>query len=130
MKDEAAIDCPVLTWLYKVVPTSMPEHVVAFALNMTEGWRVELVGSSTYDTDDDDWACPPEAWSSPHELEIYSTLVGDTWESAQAYVLNSVSWFMNHDNSQGANTFRAAQAICVGFVDGHLVRVRPNSLND
>lgn len=124
-------ECPVVAWLKMAVPASMPDQVVAFALNMEESfdWKVELVGCSTYDVDDADWACPPEAWTSPEALELNTTLVGETWETAQTYVLSAVADFINQGDSPGAYTFQLAQAVCVGFVDGDLVRAWPPQLD-
>lgn len=120
--------CPVLTWLQVIVPASLPDQVVAFALNMTESedWKVELVGCATYDAQDDDWACPPEAWSGSDALELGAVLGGESWETAQAYVIKAVAAFIEQRNCHCAQTFRSAQAVCVGFVDGDLVRVWPD----
>jgi hypothetical protein len=48
-------------WLTSVLPYSAPPEVVAYNFDLAEAgdWSVDLIGASSYDKNDDDWACPP-----------------------------------------------------------------------
>ena len=49
------------TWLNDVMQMTIPNEVVAFCFNLYEdankSWTLELIGSSSFDTTDNDWAC-------------------------------------------------------------------------
>lgn len=120
----------LVSWLTRVCPATLPSNVVAFNFNLAEGrdWVVELVGASSYDPDDDQWACPPEEWSSrPDELMLPRSVAGGTWQQAQAFVANGVTIFLRESNMPQAEVLRSADAVCVGFVDGSLERVWPQA---
>ena len=49
------------TWLDEVMRMTIPDDVVAFCFNLYEdankSWTLELIGASSFDTTDNDWAC-------------------------------------------------------------------------
>lgn len=118
----------VSKWLVCVAPATLPANVVAFNFNMAEcgDWIIELIGASRYDPDDEDWSCPPEAWTSrPGQLTIPRSVGGATWEQAQMYVAREVARFLRSSSTPQAEALRSAQAVCIGFVDGNLEKVWP-----
>lgn len=124
-----SFDSSLTQWLGDVLPDTAPQGVVAFSFNITESknWLVELIGASSYKADDADWACPPEAWSSaPSRLAISRSIAGDSWESAQCFIVERVRYFLQNSESAQASILRSATAVCVGFVDGDLNQVWPS----
>lgn len=114
-------------WLASVLPATTPPGVVAYCFNMLDSdvWIVEVIGASSYDVDDEDWCCPPEAWSAEPAQFFISRDTVPTWEEAQEYVAAGVAAYLKQGDRPGAAVLRQAQAVCVGFVEGNLVRVWP-----
>lgn len=52
-------------WCIAVLPKAPVPGVVAYNFNLAEcgDWIVEVIGASTYDVQDREWSCPPEAWT-------------------------------------------------------------------
>jgi hypothetical protein len=126
MLEDSAPD--VSKWLTCIAPATLPADVVAFNFNLAEcgDWIVELIGASRYDMDDEDWSCPPEAWTSrPSPLFIPRSVGGATWEQAQTYVAREVVRYLASSSTPQAETLRSAQAVCIGFVDGNLEKLWP-----
>lgn len=51
----------VSKWLDDVLETDIPKEVVAFGFNLYDdgnyNWSMELIGTSEFDVDDEDWLC-------------------------------------------------------------------------
>lgn len=118
-------------WLIKTVPSSAPSGVVAYNFNISETgaeYVIELIGASTYDPQDPDWACPPEAWTSrPSKVSIPYGVFDAQWERALSGVVTSVKTFLATSDSSAANVLRQSQAVCASFVDGDIVQVWPDA---
>jgi len=115
-------------WIEKSIPAECPPGVAAFMFNMSEcgDWLVQVVGTSTYDPNDPDWACPPEAWEGRRrDFVVRRSVGGGTWEAAQEYVSRRLRLFIETSPGAQADVLRKAQAVCVGFVDGDVMRVWP-----
>lgn len=112
-------------WLDRALQEPVPEGVVAYSFNLSEPWKVELIGADHYDPGNSDWACPPEAFR-PHEggLRLSAAAPNDNWENILAWTRQQIVDYMG-SSASGAAKLRAAQAVCVGFVDGDLQRVWP-----
>lgn len=110
------------TWLASVLPNVPPPAIAAYNFNLAEAhdWVVEVIGASTYDKDDDEWACPPTAWNScPPDFSI-PRHIAPTWELALTYVCERVDSFLTDGKCPQAEILREAEAVCAGFVDGSL----------
>lgn len=114
------------TWLESALRT-VPVSVRAFAFNLNESsgdqapFSVEVTGATSFDTDDEDWACD-EVWEAmPRSLAIPATFSSRSWETCleniKALVLKTVQ------DERAGNILRTREAIAVGFVEGDLVLV-------
>ncbi|MES3022456.1 MAG: hypothetical protein V4857_12825 [Pseudomonadota bacterium] len=109
-------------WLTSALSSDPPLDIAAYNFDLAKShdWVVELIGASAYDKDDEDWACPPAAWSSgPSEFSI-PLHVAPTWELALAYVCERVASYITDGKHPRAAVLRNAEAVCAGFVDGNL----------
>lgn len=116
-------------WLTSILSTNPPLAIAAYNFDLSEShdWVVELIGTSTYDKDDEDWACPPAAWrSGPSEFSIPRHVV-PTWELALAYVCERAALYITDGKHSQAAVLRSARAVCAGFVDGNLTVIWANS---
>lgn len=118
-------------WLTLVLPSTPLPGIAAFNFNLAEShdWLVDVIGASTYDEEDDDWACPPMAWSSGKPDFSISRHVAPTWEQALDFISERVALYLGGLESPHAAALRQAQAVCVGFVDGSLATVYRNGSN-
>lgn len=116
-------------WLTSVLSTNPPLAIAAYNFDLSEShdWVVELIGASTYDKDDEDWACPPAAWSSSPSEFLIPRHVFPTWELALAYVCERVASYITDGKHPLATVFRNAEAVCAGFVDGNLTVIWANN---
>lgn len=112
-------------WLTSVLSEPPPGGVAAYNFNLAEcgDWAVEVIGASVYNKDDEDWACPPTAWtSSPPDFSIPRN-IAPTWELALTYVCERVDLYLTDGNHPQAEVLREAEAVCVGFVDSEITVV-------
>ena len=95
------------------------EEVVALNFNLYEDgdakWSVELVGTASFDEDDDDWACD-EVFSNRETPLVWEE--NADWET----ILSKVQEFIRRYLEQGeySDLMKENQAVAVGFVDGDL----------
>ena len=61
-------------WLDPVLGNNIPSDVAALIFNIYQDiekrWSVEVVGTSFFDEDDDDWACKDKAINSVDEIVV------------------------------------------------------------
>lgn len=109
-------------WLNATLPATLPDDVAAFSFNLAESpasFVVEVVGASTYDVKDSDWACG-EAWTHrPESFDLSYAEFGEGWETVLSLIEKWVRTYLA-TSAPGAQMLRSAQAVAIGFVDGDL----------
>ena len=105
-------------WLKKHLEGDIPESIVAFNFNLYECsdekmYDVQLVGSSTYNIDNDDWACNTE-FSTGEDVFTFSS---NDWEAALDMFMIMIRDFMATNKN---NRLIDAEYVTAGFVDGDL----------
>ncbi len=95
------------------------EEVVALNFNLYEDgddkWSVELVGTASFDEDDDDWACD-EVFSNRETPLVWEENVD--WETILSEVKELICTYL--DCGEYSDLMKENQAVAVGFVDGEL----------
>lgn len=106
-------------WLDKVLSKKLPDNIKAINFNLYEDvdsrWSIELVGTSTFDENNSDWACS-EVYTTrdnPYVLEKESD-----WKTIE----NLFTSFLRHYLASGkySTILKAYCGIGIGFVDGDL----------
>ncbi len=105
--------------LEDVSETGIPTEVISFGFNLyddgDDNWSMELIGTSEFDADDEDWLC--------HEVTDFDTREDPfqwcqkaTWEE----ILNDITRFLKRYLKSGkyADILKAKSGVGVGFVDG------------
>jgi hypothetical protein len=117
-------------WISQLNKVEGPtENIVAYNFgifqNEENGYTIYLIGSATYDEDDDDWAsgfgdyAPQDRYLKIDDPEFKNL----DWEAAHQKIETTITEFITTDIFR--NSFLSkAKAITVGFDDGELVRVR------
>lgn len=113
------------TWLNDVleykVPPQIPSVIRAFCFNLYEGgngdWSMELVGTESFDPDDEDWACDEITDFGTREEPLSWKKEAD-WNE----VLSEVSSALKHylENGSHADVLKSRLGVAVGFTDGNL----------
>ncbi len=107
------------TWLNDVMQMTIPDDVVAFCFNLYEdvnkSWTLELIGASSFDTADNDWACD----------EVFTTRDTPlTWHEDKEWqdVLMIIEKLLKDYLEKGkyGNVLKERQGLAVGFADGDL----------
>ncbi len=108
-------------WLDHLPLEPMDNHIVSFCFNIYENendrWTIELVGCSSFDKDDNDWACDEVTDFGTRE-NSYSWREKANWEYIQEKCINSVTKYLK--NGKYSKVLQSKEAIAVGFVDGDL----------
>ncbi len=106
-------------WLDDVLVKELPDNIKAIAFNIYEDqdnkWSIELVGTSTFDENNSDWACD----------EVYTTrespyiLVKESdWETIESLFISFLRKYL--DTGRYSNVLKGYMAVGAGFVDGDL----------
>ncbi len=106
-------------WLNATLEQSIPAEVKAFCFNIYDDgdntWSVELVGCSSFDENDADWACD-EVFDNRDEPFA--------WEEAADYdhIFAGVKVMILQYLQDGAqaDVLKNSQGVAMGFVDGDL----------
>ena len=99
----------------------IPKRVIAWHFDLYEPYALELAGSSSYDADDDDWACEDEDEFYPEysrlQLEFLSEL---SWRQVLKLLVQALREL--REQMPDAKIFKCKH-IAVGFVDGDLILI-------
>lgn len=106
-------------WLNEILKTSLPDEGAAVAFNLYENpnslWSIQLIVSSFFDEDDEDWACD-EIYTTGENLYTWHQEAG--WEEILNISKNMISNYLREGDY--IDELTKYDAIAVGFVDGDL----------
>ena len=108
-------------WLDDVFDREIPEGVVSICFNLYEdgdnSWSLEVVGCSSFDSEDPDWACDevtdlgtrdePFAWT---EDAIWEKILSDVTKLLYQYI----------QEGKASEYLNSLEGVAVGFADGDL----------
>ncbi len=107
--------------LEDISETGIPNEVLAFGFNLYDNgdgnWSMELIGTSEFDTDDEDWMC--------NEVTDFDTRDNPfQWDKKAKWeeILNDVTYLLKRylESGKYADVLKAQFGIGVGFVDGNV----------
>lgn len=109
----------VSKWLDDVLETDIPKEVVAFGFNLYDdgnyNWSMELIGTSEFDVDDEDWLCNEVTDFNTRENPFQWTKEAE-WEEIFDDVLCVLKEYLKR--GKYVDVLKAKAGIGVGFVDG------------
>ena len=106
-------------WLNDILKEKLSDNIVAINFNLYEDendkWSIELVGSSSFDENNDDWACDEvfTTRDNPYVVEMKSN-----WKNAQKIFIDKINDYL--DKGKYAAKLKQSEAVAIGFVDGDL----------
>ena len=99
----------------------IPKRVIAWHFDLYEPYALQLAGSSSYDADDDDWACEDEdefyPQSSRLQLDFLSEL---SWRQVLKMLVQALREL--REQMPDAKIFKCKR-VAAGFVDGDLILI-------
>ena len=111
----------VSEWLDVVLETDIPAEVVAFGFNLywdiDHDWSMELIGTSKFDVDDEDWLC-----NEVTDLDTRENPLQWHRETGCEEILNDIVSALKEylKNGKYADILKAKSGVGVGFVDGNI----------
>ena len=107
------------TWLNEVMRMTIPDDVVAFCFNLYEdankSWTLELIGASSFDTTDNDWACDEVFTTRDKPLTWHDD---KEWQDVQIMTIKMIKDYI--EKGKYGKALKERQGLAVGFVDGDL----------
>ena len=107
------------TWLNDVMQMTIPNEVVAFCFNLYEdannSWTLELIGSSAFDTTDNDWACDEIFTTRDNPLTWYED---KEWQDVLTASIKMLKDYL--EEGKYAKELKERQGLAIGFVEGDL----------
>jgi len=108
-------------WIDNVLKQEIPTSVVAFCFNIYEDgdsrWSMELVGTGSYNVDDEDWACDEVTNFGTRENNFSWNESGE-WNEVLDKMISELKRYL--DKGACANLLKSKGEIGVGFVDGDI----------
>lgn len=108
-------------WLDDVLKTDIPDEIAAFGFNLYEddnyNWSMELVGTSEFDPDDEDWLCNEVTDFNTRENPFRWMKKAD-WEEVFDDIADALRKYLQ--TGQYADILKAKSGVGVGFVDGDI----------
>ena len=106
-------------WLDAILKNELSGDIKAINFNLYEDadnkWSIELVGTASFDKDDDDWACDEVFTTRDDPFVVKSK---NDWESMEVFFIGLVNEYLS--SGKYADKLKEYQAIGIGFVDGDL----------
>lgn len=111
----------IAAWIDKVLDKDITKNIVAFCFNLYEEgdgtWSMELVGTDSFDPDDEDWACS-EVTDFGSRDGLYVWKMECEWEDALTYMVNELRAYLTEGKYAGL--LKSRVGVGVGFVDGNI----------
>ena len=100
----------------------LPSDVVAVNFNLYEGsnktYDIQLIGTDTFDKEDEDWACEEIFTTGEDVFLIPRTDDIKNWEDGLSFITKIIEKYLQ--DGEFANILQGLQGVGVGFVDGDI----------
>ncbi len=111
----------VFEWIDGALEHGAAENIAAFCFNLYDDgdnmWSMELVGTSIFDADDDDWACE-EITDFNTRSRPFVWKTSEPWEKVLEEAASEIKAYLVQGKYM--NVLKSRRGVGVGFVDGDL----------
>lgn len=109
-------------WLIEIDKTDkLPTDIIALSFNLFEPFGLELVGSTWYDKEDEDWACEEAFIPTQRICPNFYVSENFGWEKVLEIVTQILKELVFELSSI---KLLKVKHIAVGFVDGDLITIK------
>lgn len=109
-------------WIDSIFENDLPEEIVAIAFNLYEDgnnqWSIEMIGSSSFDVEDADWACG-EVFDTRDDLQSWTQAAN--WEEILQEASHEIKRYI--EVGKYAERLKSYKGVGLGFVDGDMTIV-------
>ncbi len=106
-------------WINKICTTENFSEICGLNFNLYENdnnlWSVELVGTESFDKNDEDWVCD-EIFNTRDNMLIWKDT--NNWEKILSDAIEIIKTYLEKGNK--AYLLKQCQGIGIGFVDGDI----------
>ena len=111
----------VSSWLDRVLVQEIPDRVVAFCFNLYEdendSWSMEMVGTESFDLDDDDWGCDEVTDFGTRE-DRFIWQGNKKWNEVLDEMISVLEDYL--EKGVYAEKLKERTGVGIGFVDGDI----------
>lgn len=111
----------ISNWLDRVLKQEISDEVAAFCFNLYENednnWSMELIGTESFDADDNDWPCTEVTDFGTRE-NCFSWQEAKKWDEMLSEIISVLKDYL--ENGAYANILKEKSDVGVGFVDGDI----------
>ncbi|WP_196803004.1 hypothetical protein [Butyrivibrio sp. MC2013] len=108
-------------WLNGYLEKGIPQEVVAVNFNIYEetgnNWSIEIVGTGSFDEEDEDWACD-EITDFGSRENLFTMESDEEWEAVLGNVIGIIKEYL--EKGKYASSLKGLTAVGTGFVDGDI----------
>ena len=108
-------------WLDEVFSRTAPEGIVSVCFNLYEdgddSWSMEVVGCSSFDSNDPDWACD-EVTDFGTRDELFEWTDDSIWEKVLSDITKLLYQYI--EEGSASEYLNSLDGVAVGFADGDL----------
>lgn len=109
-------------WINNLQLQTIPEEIEGFCFNLYDGcggenWRMDLIGASSFDDENEDWACE-EISDFNSRNPLFSWKQNAEWDKVLTDVMQILGRYLKEGKYAGTLTSRTA--VAVGFDHGSL----------
>ena len=121
-----SVESRITAWL-NLIDTPAPSEIIALNVGIFEtasGYLLYMIGTNSYDANNDDWACNEQFASDEKYFEISRSYLEDMDEEEFQDVVKNVLEVYTEDKMQNPSSLFYNKIITLGFDEGTLVRIR------
>lgn len=121
-----SVESQITAWL-NLIDQPAPSDIIALNIGIFEtesGYSLYMIGTNSYDENDDDWACNELFAPDEKYFEISKSDLKDMDEEEFQDVVKNVLEVYTEDKMQNLSSLFYNKIITLGFDEGNLVRIR------
>lgn len=110
----------ISTWIELILEKQVPLNIEAYNFNIYEetdsAYGIQLIGTDSFDLEDEDWACTDYYTSDENLCYIDRTPDIEDWQLGLSYIKNLIEEYLLTGGKK--EILLNSRAVGVGFVDG------------
>ena len=121
-----SVESQIAAWL-NLIDKPAPSDIMALNIGIFEtesGYSLYMIGTNSYDANNDDWACNEQFAPDEKYLEISKSDLKDMDEASFQNVVKNVLEMYTKDKILNPSSLFYNKVITLGFDEGNLVRIR------
>ena len=119
MEDHLSFESDLFEWLDRSLAEPIDPSVVAFCFDLYAPDGIELIGSSSFDANNRDWASSDDFIPSQRGMDIPEVVCSGNRKECLEAMTALIRKYLASGRS-GARVLRASKGVAIGYVDSDL----------